>query len=59
MVDPLSKAAVAIGCDGLIIEVHNDPANAWCDGQQSIKPSGYAQLVEELRLIAKAVGKEI
>ena len=59
MVDPLSKAAVAIGCDGLIIEVHNDPANAWCDGQQSIKPSGYAQLVEELRIIAKAVGKEI
>lgn len=59
MVDPLSKAAVAIGCDGLIIEVHNDPANAWCDGQQSIKPSGYTQLVEELRIIAKAVGKEI
>lgn len=59
MVDPLSKAAVAVGADGLIIEVHNDPANAWCDGQQSIKPSGYAKLVEELRLIAKAVGREI
>lgn len=59
MVDPLSKAAVAIGCDGLIIEVHNDPANALCDGQQSIKPNKYASLVEELRTIAKAVGREI
>lgn len=59
MVDPLSKAAVAVGVDGLIIEVHNDPANAWCDGQQSVKPSGYGKLVEELRLIAKAVGREI
>jgi 3-deoxy-7-phosphoheptulonate synthase len=59
MVDPLSKAAVAIGADGLIIEVHNDPANALCDGQQSIKPSKYGKLVEELRIIAKAVGREI
>jgi 3-deoxy-7-phosphoheptulonate synthase len=59
MVDPLAKAAIAIGADGLIIEVHNDPANALCDGQQSIKPSVYNDLVEELRVIAKAVGREI
>ncbi|MBE6049670.1 MAG: 3-deoxy-7-phosphoheptulonate synthase [Clostridium sp.] len=59
MVDPLSKAAVAIGADGLIIEVHNDPANALCDGQQSIKPSVYDKLVGELRVIAGAVGREI
>ena len=59
MVDPLSKAATAIGADGLIIEVHNDPANALCDGQQSIKPSVYSELVKELRTIAKAVGREI
>ncbi|MFR4996780.1 MAG: 3-deoxy-7-phosphoheptulonate synthase [Clostridium paraputrificum] len=59
MVDPLSKAAVAIGADGLIIEVHNDPANAWCDGQQSIKPDVYGNLLEELRVIANAVGREI
>ncbi|MGG7178054.1 3-deoxy-7-phosphoheptulonate synthase [Clostridium paraputrificum] len=59
MVDPLAKAAVAIGADGLIIEVHNDPAKALCDGQQSIKPSVYGELVEELRVIAKAVGREI
>lgn len=59
MVDPLARAAVAIGADGLIIEVHNDPANAWCDGQESIKPDSYAALLKELRLIAKAVGREI
>ncbi|NLK95061.1 MAG: 3-deoxy-7-phosphoheptulonate synthase [Clostridiales bacterium] len=59
MVDPLAKAAVAVGCDGLIIEVHNDPDNAWCDGQQSIKPSVYGKLVEELKVIANAVGREI
>ncbi|MDS0525541.1 3-deoxy-7-phosphoheptulonate synthase [Clostridium sp. SHJSY1] len=59
MVDPLAKAAVAIGADGLIIEVHNDPANALCDGQQSIKPCVYNDLVQELKLIAKAVGREI
>ena len=59
MVDPLAKAAVAVGCDGLIIEVHNNPACAWCDGQQSIKPSVYGKLVEELKVIAKAVGREI
>lgn len=59
MVDPLARAAVAVGADGLIIEVHNDPANAWCDGQQSIKPDSFAALVNELRAIAKAVGREI
>lgn len=59
MVDPLSKAAVAIGADGLIIEVHNDPANALCDGQQSIKPDDYSELVKELKAIAQAVGREI
>lgn len=57
MVEPLAKAAVAIGADGLIIEVHNDPANALCDGQQSIKPDVYGKLLEELRPIAKAVGR--
>lgn len=59
LVEPLSKAAVAAGADGLIIEVHNDPENALCDGQQSIKPSKFEKLVEDLRLIGKAVGKTI
>ncbi|WP_455795733.1 3-deoxy-7-phosphoheptulonate synthase [Clostridium butyricum] len=59
MVEPLAKAAVAVGADGLIIEVHNDPANALCDGPQSIKPEKFAELMEELRVIAGAVGREI
>lgn len=59
MVDPLSKAAVAVGADGLIIEVHNDPANALCDGPQSIRPEEYDKLVKELSVIAQAVEREI
>ena len=59
MVDPMAKAAVAVGADGLIIEVHNDPANALCDGQQSIKPSVFGELMHELRAIASAVGREL
>ena len=59
MVESLSKAAVAVGADGLIIEVHNDPKNALCDGAQSIKPEVFAKLMEELKVIANAVGREI
>jgi 3-deoxy-7-phosphoheptulonate synthase len=53
MVEPLAKAAVAVGADGLIIEVHNDPANAKCDGQQSIKPNKFKSLMESLKEIEK------
>ncbi|MEF9934142.1 MAG: 3-deoxy-7-phosphoheptulonate synthase [Clostridium sp.] len=59
MVEPLSKAAVAVGADGLIIEVHNDPANALCDGKQSIRPEEFDKLVESLRVIAEINGKRI
>ncbi len=59
MIEPLSKAAVAVGADGLIIEVHNDPANALCDGPQSITPEQFDNLMNDLRPIAKAVGRVI
>lgn len=59
MVEPMAKAAVAVGADGLIIEVHNDPANALCDGQQSIRPAVFNELMHELRAIASAVGREL
>ena len=59
MVEPMAKAAVAVGADGLIIEVHNDPANALCDGQQSIRPAVFNELMHELRAIASAVGCEL
>ncbi|WP_378956078.1 3-deoxy-7-phosphoheptulonate synthase [Pelosinus sp. sgz500959] len=53
MVEALSKAAIAVGADGLIIEVHNDPDNAVCDGKQSITTERFAALMEPLRLIAQ------
>ena len=59
MIDPLAKAAVAVGADGLIIEVHNNPEKALCDGPQSIKPNQYGNLINDLKAIAKAVGREI
>lgn len=54
LVDPLSCAAVAAGADGLIIEVHNDPAHALCDGPQSIKPEAFDSLVKKLSIIKEA-----
>jgi 3-deoxy-7-phosphoheptulonate synthase len=58
-VAPLSKAAIAIGADGLIIEVHNDPEKAVCDGPQALKPKKFDILMNEMRLIAKAIGRSI
>jgi 3-deoxy-7-phosphoheptulonate synthase len=59
LVAPLSKASVACGCDGLIIEVHDHPEEAMSDGAQSLLPSNFANLMQELKLVAKAVGREI
>ena len=59
MVEPLARAAVAVGADGLIIEVHNDPAHALCDGNQSIKPSVFDDVMKQIRGIAAEVGREV
>lgn len=59
MVNALSKAAIVAGADGLIIEVHNKPDQAYTDGHQSITPKAYEELVEELRPLAKVVGREV
>ncbi len=59
MVQPLARAAIAVGADGLMIEVHNDPAHALCDGAQSIKPDAFAEVMADIRNIARAVGREI
>ena len=59
LVNPISKAAVAVGADGLLIEVHPDPEKALCDGAQSLKPSKFSLLMEELRVVAEAVGRTI
>ncbi len=59
LVEPMAKASVAAGCDGLMIEVHNAPECAMCDGPQSLKPSKYAELITQIKEIAKIVGKEV
>lgn len=59
LVAPMAKAAVAAGADGLIIEVHSNPEEALCDGEQSLKPKSFKQLMDELRPIAVAVGRTI
>ncbi len=51
MVEPMSRAAVAAGAHGLIIEVHNDPANALCDGAQSLKPAAFEKLTKKIAAI--------
>lgn len=59
LVGSMSKAAVAAGADGLIIEVHPDPENAFSDGLQSLLPEKFAELMAELKKVAKAVGREL
>lgn len=55
LVDPLSMGAVATGCDGLQIEVHNDPAHALCDGPQSLRPEDFDLLAKKLLRLHAAV----
>ncbi|WP_415967405.1 3-deoxy-7-phosphoheptulonate synthase [Faecalitalea cylindroides] len=59
LIESLSLAAIAAGADGLIIEVHDDPANAWSDGSQSLKPEKYAALVEKGKMIAKVIERTL
>ena len=59
LVEPMAKAAVAAGADGLMIEVHNNPECALCDGAQSLKPEKYDTLLKEIKLIAEVVGKQL
>ena len=59
LVEPLAKAAIMAGADGLMIEVHNDPANALSDGQQSIKPENFKKLMDKVKVLASMEGKEI
>ncbi|NMA66340.1 MAG: 3-deoxy-7-phosphoheptulonate synthase [Clostridiaceae bacterium] len=59
MVEPLSKAAIAVGADGVIIEVHNNPAKALSDGPQSITPSEFSYLMPKLREYANLSNRHI
>ena len=59
LVEPLAKAAIAVGADGLMIEVHNNPAKALCDGKQSIKPETFDDIMKTVKKYAKVEEKEI
>ena len=59
MIAPMSKAAIAAGADGLIIEVHPHPEKAMSDGNQSLAPKDFEKLMSELHIIADAVGKNL
>lgn len=59
LVAPMAKAAVAAGADGLLIEVHSNPECALCDGEESIKPSRFKDLMSDLKKIAAAIGREL
>jgi 3-deoxy-7-phosphoheptulonate synthase len=59
LVEPVSRAAIAAGADGLIIEVHAHPEEALSDGTQSLKPERFGALVESLQRVAEAVGRTL
>ncbi|MFU0799517.1 MAG: bifunctional 3-deoxy-7-phosphoheptulonate synthase/chorismate mutase [Xylanivirga thermophila] len=59
LVSPLAMAAIAAGADGLMIEVHNDPENAKSDGEESLKPERFENIVHELKDLARLKGKII
>jgi 3-deoxy-7-phosphoheptulonate synthase len=58
LVEAMSLAAVAAGCDGLMIEVHDQPECAWSDGSQSLKPEKFKVLVEKVKKVAAVLGRE-
>ena len=59
MVEPLAMAAIAAGADGLIIEVHNDPPHAKCDGQQSLTPENFGRLMGKVGAMVDLMGKTL
>ena len=59
MVIPMARAAIAAGADGLLIEVHPDPARALSDGAQSLAPDQFAELMRQARGIAEVIGRRV
>jgi 3-deoxy-7-phosphoheptulonate synthase len=59
MVPALSRAAVAAGADGLLIEVHPNPCDAWCDADQALTPAEFGGLMQQLSGIARVIGREL
>ncbi len=59
LVTPMSRAAIAVGADGLIVETHNDPVKALCDGQQSLDPREMTELLKQIKSLATVIGKKV
>jgi 3-deoxy-7-phosphoheptulonate synthase len=59
MVPALSRAAVAAGADGLLIEIHPTPTEAWCDADQALTPDEFTSLMNDLRGLARAIGRDL
>ena len=59
LVAPMAKAAIAAGADGLLLEVHSNPECAMCDGEESIKPARFKDLMNDLKKVAEAIGREL
>ncbi|HNS61874.1 MAG TPA: 3-deoxy-7-phosphoheptulonate synthase, partial [Anaerolineales bacterium] len=58
-VAPIARAGIAAGADGIIVEVHPDPAKAASDGKQSLKPEKFAEMVKQVKAIAEVMGRRI
>jgi 3-deoxy-7-phosphoheptulonate synthase len=56
---PMARAAIAAGADGLIVEVHHDPAYALCDGEQALVPASFQTMMEQLARVASAIGRPL
>jgi 3-deoxy-7-phosphoheptulonate synthase len=56
---PMARAAVAAGADGIIVEVHHDPDHAKSDGAQSLYPEQFKELMQQVRIIAEAIGRTV
>ena len=59
LVEPLTMAAIAAGADGVIVEVHNDPPHALCDGKQSLTPGQFDELMKKATALAQFMGKTV
>ena len=55
----MALAAAACGADGLLIEVHHDPAHAWSDGAQTLYPEQFGELMGKLKAVCGALGREV
>jgi 3-deoxy-7-phosphoheptulonate synthase len=59
LIEPMARAAIAAGADGIMVEVHPVPEQAWCDGKQSLRPTDFTRLIRGITPVARAVGRVV